>query len=73
MTVTRGPVTRGTVTRGTVNRGTVTRGTVSIDVEQCKGCELCIAACPPGVLVMSSELTRDGPLYTVLSRGKLAR
>src|SRR5262249_9199930 len=25
------------------------------------------------VLVMSSELTRDGPTYTVLSRGKLGR
>ena len=26
------------------------RGTVTIDVEHCKGCELCIPACPPEVL-----------------------
>ena len=24
------------------------RGTVTIDVEHCKGCDLCIPACPPG-------------------------
>ena len=29
------------------------RGTVVIDVEACKGCDLCIDACPPGVLVMT--------------------
>ena len=26
------------------------RGSVTIDVEQCKGCELCIPVCPPNVL-----------------------
>ena len=31
----------------------LTRGTVTIDILTCKGCELCIAACPPEVLVMS--------------------
>ena len=30
--------------------GVLTRGTVVIDVEACKGCELCIDACKPGVL-----------------------
>ncbi len=30
------------------------RGTVVIDVEACKGCDLCIDACPPGVLVMTT-------------------
>jgi len=29
------------------------RGSVRIDVERCKGCALCIPACPPGVLRMS--------------------
>jgi 2-oxoglutarate ferredoxin oxidoreductase subunit delta len=31
------------------------RGTVVIDTEACKGCRLCIDACPPGVLVMTEE------------------
>ena len=29
-------------------RSVLTRGTVVIDVEACKGCDLCIDACPPG-------------------------
>jgi 2-oxoglutarate ferredoxin oxidoreductase subunit delta len=38
--------------------GTVTvrtRGTVVIDVEACKGCDLCIDACRPGVLSMTTN------------------
>jgi len=31
------------------------RGTVVVDVDACKGCDLCIGACPPGVLVMTTE------------------
>lgn len=34
--------------------GVLTRGTVVIDVEACKGCDLCIPACPPQVLVMTT-------------------
>ena len=35
--------------------GTQSRGTLRIAVDRCKGCELCIPACPPQVLSMSSE------------------
>jgi len=35
--------------------GPASRGTVVIDVEACKGCDLCIDACPPGVLSMTAE------------------
>src|SRR5215210_3718 len=35
--------------------GVMTRGTVVIDVEACKGCDLCIDACPPRVLVMTTD------------------
>jgi len=31
----------------------VTRGTLTVATERCKGCELCIPACPPQVLRMS--------------------
>lgn len=33
---------------------------VVIDVERCKGCELCVAACPPDVLAMSTTLNSRG-------------
>ena len=39
-----------------------TRGTVVIDVEACKGCDLCIDACPPRVLVMT-DARREQPGY----------
>ena len=39
------------------------RGTLTIDAERCKGCELCIPACRPGVLAMSSALNGRGFAY----------
>ena len=51
--------------------GTVlTRGTVVIDVEACKGCDLCIGACPPGVLVMTThEVNARGYRFPLLKAG----
>jgi 2-oxoglutarate ferredoxin oxidoreductase subunit delta len=46
-----------------------TRGTVVIDVEACKGCELCIEACPPGVLQMGTDANTRGYRYPLLSPG----
>ena len=36
------------------------RGDVDIHAHLCKGCGLCIAACPPAVLVQSQFLNRQG-------------
>jgi 2-oxoglutarate ferredoxin oxidoreductase subunit delta len=47
----------------------LTRGTVTIDVEGCKGCELCIPACPPKVLTMSSDVNAMGFRYPELHAG----
>ncbi len=47
----------------------MSRGTVTIDVERCKGCELCIPACPPGVLAMSTDVNETGYRYPVLHDG----
>jgi 2-oxoglutarate ferredoxin oxidoreductase subunit delta len=49
----------------------LTRGTVTIDVHTCKGCELCIAACPPRVLVMSepTDVNELGYRYPKLEPG----
>ena len=50
-------------------RTVLTRGTIVIDVEACKGCELCIEACPPGVLEMGRDVNSRGYRYPVLSPG----
>ena len=39
----------------------LTRGTVVIDIERCKGCELCIPACRPGVLPLDFTKVPDQP------------
>jgi 2-oxoglutarate ferredoxin oxidoreductase subunit delta len=47
-----------------------TRGTVIIDVEACKGCDLCIDACRPGVLSMTThERNTRGYRYPELRPG----
>jgi 2-oxoglutarate ferredoxin oxidoreductase subunit delta len=46
-----------------------TLGTVVIDVDACKGCDLCIDACPPKVLVYTQETNARGYRYPVLLPG----
>jgi len=36
------------------------RGKVTIDVEECKGCGLCVASCPPECLELGPELNAYG-------------
>ncbi len=45
------------------------RGTVVIAVDRCKGCELCIPACPPAVLSMSVDQNAIGFAYPELAPG----
>jgi 2-oxoglutarate ferredoxin oxidoreductase subunit delta len=45
------------------------KGTVTIATEVCKGCELCIPACPPAVLTMSSTVNHLGYHYPELADG----
>ncbi len=47
----------------------LTRGTVVMATERCKGCELCIPACRPGVLTMSTETNVTGYRFPLLSPG----
>jgi 2-oxoglutarate ferredoxin oxidoreductase subunit delta len=50
-----------------------TTGTVVIDVEACKGCDLCIDACPRDVLVMTThEVNTRGYRYPQLLSGCIA-
>ncbi len=42
------------------------RGTVRVQVETCKGCELCIESCPQESLGLSKEINKKGYHYAVL-------
>jgi NAD-dependent dihydropyrimidine dehydrogenase PreA subunit len=36
------------------------RGLLRIDVDECKGCALCVEACPPNVIRLSERLNHSG-------------
>ena len=42
------------------------KGKVIFDIETCKGCELCIQACPQDSLELSPKLNAQGYHYVVL-------
>lgn len=41
------------------------KGRPEINSERCKGCELCIGACPEHILAMSKEFNRQGQPFSV--------
>jgi 2-oxoglutarate ferredoxin oxidoreductase subunit delta len=47
----------------------VTRGTIVLEAERCKGCELCIPACPPQVLRMGEQRNAIGARLPELLAG----
>jgi len=42
------------------------KGTVVVNVERCKGCELCVVACPTNVLAMTKEVNKKGYHYAYM-------
>jgi NAD-dependent dihydropyrimidine dehydrogenase PreA subunit len=36
------------------------RGVLQVDVDECKGCGLCVEACPPKVIFLSEQLNHYG-------------
>ncbi len=50
----------GKVNQFTVGYKDKSAGRVEIEADLCKGCLLCIEACPPGVLVVSKSLNKIG-------------
>jgi 2-oxoglutarate ferredoxin oxidoreductase subunit delta len=39
------------------------KGAVVVNTERCKGCELCVVACPKDVLAMSKQVNTKGYNY----------
>lgn len=42
------------------NAGKQDRGLLRVDINECKGCGLCIEACPPKVIRLSQSMNRYG-------------
>lgn len=42
-------------------------GATVVDVKICKGCGLCVAACPTKTLVLSSEINKKGFHYAEMA------
>ncbi len=40
-------------------------GDIIIDIEKCKGCELCIDACPEETLALSNKINLKGYRYAI--------
>lgn len=43
------------------------KGTVVVNTERCKGCELCVVACPSNVLAMSQNANTKGYNYVYMA------
>jgi 2-oxoglutarate ferredoxin oxidoreductase subunit delta len=39
------------------------RGAVKVDIEKCKGCNLCVVSCPTKVLALAREVNGKGYNY----------
>ncbi|NLV19781.1 MAG: 4Fe-4S dicluster domain-containing protein [Bacteroidetes bacterium] len=47
------------------------KGNIVVDIERCKGCELCMAECPTGTIAMSKEVNHKGYSYAYAARPDL--
>ncbi|MBQ7163635.1 MAG: 4Fe-4S binding protein [Bacteroidales bacterium] len=47
------------------------KGAVEVDVNRCKGCELCVFACPSKVLALSQSVNDKGYAYAYMKQPEL--
>ncbi len=44
------------------------KGAVVVDTERCKGCDLCVIACPSNVLGLAKDLNSKGYNFSYMAR-----
>jgi len=44
------------------------RGTIVVNVDECKGCELCVVACPTNVIELAKEVNGKGFHYAYMEQ-----
>lgn len=42
------------------------KGAIVVDIERCKGCELCVVSCPTEVISLSGEVNGKGYHYSYM-------
>jgi 2-oxoglutarate ferredoxin oxidoreductase subunit delta len=42
------------------------KGAITVDIERCKGCDLCVKSCPYDVLSMSKAVNNKGYTYSYM-------
>jgi 2-oxoglutarate ferredoxin oxidoreductase subunit delta len=42
------------------------RGAIVVDIERCKGCEVCIEACPTDVIALADQVNSKGYRYAYM-------
>jgi 2-oxoglutarate ferredoxin oxidoreductase subunit delta len=47
------------------------QGAVIVDKEACKGCGVCVEACPEGVLALNREVNSRGYYYSYMAKPEL--
>jgi len=44
------------------------RGAITVDVEKCKGCSICVVACPFNVIELAKEVNGKGYNYAQMAK-----
>lgn len=44
------------------------KGAIEVDIEKCKGCEVCIPSCPTDVIALAKEVNGKGYHYAFMEK-----